>query len=401
MEYTHLYIPKHFDYHFTSGAECCISKIKFLKCNAKVNDNILSILTKSCKLIKELELTTYEYNYNCGIAKLIENQNRLFSINFLNDFFNDKSSRKVIENSLVKHSNTIQYFSMCEQLETKVFTSFVNLKMLELKGNRTDSELKWNNIRDLSLLYLQTLKVRNIPINCLTNLIISSGRQLTKICYHYKDVFSNKLLIRAIYQNCPNLIYLELLYRNKIILDLEKLLINCRYLKRIDFNIYHYKELRGYLYVRWHQLFCTLAVSSPPSLFEFVFKYTDENPEFICLKYLFDSWKGRHPISLKFKKERDYYYDSNQYVSLIEFIESYKEKGIIEKFVHYHDDEDLNLLEIHKAKRVVNNPETVETKTTSIWNKFKEEFNKYLGYSPGNKYPTPPREYIVKEERKK
>ncbi|PKC14273.1 hypothetical protein RhiirA5_350539, partial [Rhizophagus irregularis] len=54
--------------------------------------------------------------------------------------------------------------------------------MLELKGNRTDSELKWNNIRDLSLLYLQTLKVRNIPINCLTNLIISSGRQLTKIC---------------------------------------------------------------------------------------------------------------------------------------------------------------------------------------------------------------------------
>ncbi|PKK74797.1 hypothetical protein RhiirC2_846555 [Rhizophagus irregularis] len=386
MDYTHLYIPKKFDYHFNPGAESCISEIKFLKCNDRINDNILSILTKTCKSIKELELTLYEYNYNCGIAKLIENQNRLSSISFLNDFIGDNPSRMTIENSLIKHADTIQYFGIREQLETKVFTSFVNLKMLELMGKRTDGESKWNNIKDLSLLSLQSLKASNIPINCLANLILSSGKQLTKICYYnyYNDVVSNKILIQAIYHNCPNLIYLELLYRNENILDLEKLLINCQYLKRIDFNIYYYKEslfhVSFYSYVKWDNLFNILAKSSPSSLFEFVFKYTDENPELESLKLFFDNWESRFPISLKFKKERDYYYESG-YDDLVDLIEIYKEKGVIKNFVHYHYDEDSDLLEIYKTKRVINNPESViknsEIKSTSIWNRFKKKFNKY------------------------
>ncbi|CAB4492720.1 unnamed protein product [Rhizophagus irregularis] len=135
--------------------------------------------------------------------------------------------------------------------------------MLELMGKRTDGESKWNNIKDLSLLSLQSLKASNIPINCLANLILSSGR---------------------------------------------------------------------------------------------------------------------FPISLKFKKERDYYYESG-YDDLVDLIEIYKEKGVIKNFVHYHYDEDSDLLEIYKTKRVINNPESViknsEIKSTSIWNRFKKKFNKY------------------------
>ncbi|CAB5375840.1 unnamed protein product [Rhizophagus irregularis] len=198
MDYTHLYIPKKFDYHFNPGAESCISEIKFLKCNDRINDNILSILTK-----------TY-------------------------------------------------------------------------------------------------------------------------------------------------------------------------------FNIYYYKEslfhVSFYSYVKWDNLFNILAKSSPSSLFEFVFKYTDENPELESLKLFFDNWESRFPISLKFKKERDYYYESG-YDDLVDLIEIYKEKGVIKNFVHYHYDEDSDLLEIYKTKRVINNPESViknsEIKSTSIWNRFKKKFNKY------------------------
>jgi hypothetical protein len=377
MEYTHLYISQHFDYHFVPGAELCFSKIESLKCNDRINDKFLSLLTKVCKSIKELKLFTYEYDYNYGIAKLIENQKNLFSISFLNDFSNDNSSRKIIGNSLVKHANTIQYFSIREQFVKKVLMSFVNLKILELIGNRFDKESKWDNIKDLFLPSLQNLNASNIPINCLVNLIESSGRQLTKIYYYNycNNAFYNKTLIQAIYHNCPNLIYLELLYKYENILELEKLLINCQCLKRLDF---YYDYLPSFCqvkvsnYIEWDNLFNVLANSSPPGLSEFVFKKTDDKPELESLKLFFDNWEGRQPITLKFDSHGSYRRRITD--ELIDLIERYKEKGVVKKYVCYYISEDNDLIESYKERKVVKTPKT-RTKTTSIWSRFKMIFN--------------------------
>ncbi|CAG8582232.1 14951_t:CDS:2 [Rhizophagus irregularis] len=351
-EYTHLYMPNYRDYHLFPGAEQCFSEIKFLRCIGKVKDNTLSMLTRTCKSIKELKFYTYGNDYNCGIAKLIENQKGLFSVNFLNDFYDGGSSRKIIENSLIKHADTIQYFSICEQPETKVLTSLVNLRILELISANPYIELRWDNIKDLTLPSLHTLIASSIPINCLINLIERSGRKLTKIYYHHnRSVIDNKEIIQAIYQNCPNLIS--------------------------SFP--------------WDNLFNILAKSSPPSLFEFVFKFTNDNPKLESLKLFFDNWEGRHPISLKFKKE-SYHYDESGYDGLIDLIEKYKKKGVVKKFIHYDYDEDLDFLEIYKAKKAINNPESVgnipenvvnnpenivknsESKATSILSRFKKIF---------------------------
>ncbi|PKC01045.1 hypothetical protein RhiirA5_427320 [Rhizophagus irregularis] len=177
------------------------------------NDKFLLILKKVCKSIKELKLNIYGPDYNDGIVKLIENQKNLFNISFLDI---DKSSYKIIENLLIKYVNIIQYISTCERFKSKVFMSFVNLKILELKGNNTNK--KWYNIRNFIFTFFTNFK-------------------LTEISYYNSDndantAVYNGILIRAVYHNCPNIIYLELLYKNENILDLEKLLNNCQYLKR-------------------------------------------------------------------------------------------------------------------------------------------------------------------------
>ncbi|PKC01066.1 hypothetical protein RhiirA5_427294 [Rhizophagus irregularis] len=350
-DYTHLYMPNNHDYHLIPGVEQCFSEIEFLKCNGKVNDNTLSILTKTCKSIKELKIYSYENDYNYQIAKLIENQKELFSISFLN---NGRSSRKIIENSLIKHADTIQYFSTWEQPKTKVLTSFVNLKILKLINASPFVKLEWDNIKDLTLPSLHTLIACDIPINYLINLIESSGRNLIKIYYHHNHdavtVIDDKKFIQAIYQNCPDLMYLEFLYKNKNNIDFEKLLINCQHLKRLDFCIYFYYNVDHKRY-SWDNLFNILAKSSPPSLFEFAFKYTNDNPKLESLRLFFDNWEGRHPISLKFKKERYHHYDESGYDELIDLIERYKKKGVVKKFIYYYDDEDSDLLEIYKAKK--------------------------------------------------
>ncbi|RGB34612.1 hypothetical protein C1646_760320 [Rhizophagus diaphanus] len=160
IEYTHLYISQNFDYNFIPGAEVCFSRIEFLKFNNRGNDKFLSILKKVCKSIKELKLNIYGPDYNDGIVKLV-------NISFLDI---DKSSCKIIVNSLIKYANIIQYIKVWE---------------------KTYRNSYYNSDND-------------------TNTTVYNG-----------------ILIRAIYHNCPNIMYLELLYKNENILDLEILLISC------------------------------------------------------------------------------------------------------------------------------------------------------------------------------
>jgi hypothetical protein len=366
-EYTHLYMPEYYDYHLIPGVERCFSKIKFLRCDARVNDNNLTILTKVCESIKELELFIYKYGNNYGISKLIEIQESLFSISFLNRYSpNDRLFRKTLEDSLVKHANAIQYFNVCGQLETEIFASFVNLKTLALIGDWRDS-YRWNYIENLSLPSLQILYASTINTESLTNLIKNSGGKLTEISISYSVVFpdvdSIKEIIQAIYQNCPNLTYLEFFYKNDNILDLEKLLIKCQYLKVLE--IYYNDEDEP---MDWDNLFNILATSSPLSLFEFIFVYPLNKPELESLKSFFDNWEGRNPMTLIINIKGSF----TQKKQLTDLIERYKAKRVIKEFVYYSfEDEEDDLIE-SKAKEVVKG---LKIKAASIFNEFKKIFN--------------------------
>jgi hypothetical protein len=333
---THLRVPYQFDYpiHLIPGANICFSNLEFLSCNTSINNNVLVGLTLICKSIKELELIVEKRNNNYRIIELIEGIERLLNIRILTTSYskNDESFCKILENSLIKHSNSIRHFKITKQPNTKIISSFVNLNRLELKVIGVTNMMTWNYLENLSLPFLQILKARRVPIKVLTNLIENTKGSLIKIKIYWTPNIDidNKRIIQAIYQNCPKLKYLKLLIRNSNILELENLLINCKYLNGLYIIIDNSPYWGGDLF-NWDKLFEVLTRSSPTDLFKFKFHF-DEAPKLESLKLFLDNWKNRHFMLLKTIQENCYmYFDWSKYWVLIE---EYKSLGIIKKYTH-------------------------------------------------------------------
>jgi hypothetical protein len=318
-KFTHLYIPYKFDFqiHLVSGAKYSLSGIEFLSCSTRMYDDILSGLTGICTSIRELELTIKGKNSNHGIVKLIEAQKKLLKFRLLDNYrqYRDEPFRKALENSLIKHANILQYFKITKQPTTRILSSFINLKILELYNNNHGT---CNCLENVTLPYLEILRVKYVPIKYLISLIENTSGHLTEInIFSYMDhnEINNKSIIRAIYQNCPKLNYLKLMFKNNNILELENLLTNCQYLKGL-FIMNSTAEVFD-----WDKLFEILTRSSPTCLFKFKFySYSTINLE--SLKLLFDNWKDRHPMSLQLSKM----------VDEKELIEKYKAERIIKKY---------------------------------------------------------------------
>ncbi|RIA92238.1 hypothetical protein C1645_820923 [Glomus cerebriforme] len=322
-KFTHLYMPNKFDHqiHLISGAKHCFADIEFFSCNTSINDNVLTGLLEICNSIKELELFIEVTDNNYEIVKLIKAQKKLSKIHFLTNYSispkSDESFCIILENSLIKHANTIRYFKITKPPITSMLSSFVNLITLELDddyGNFRD--ITW--LENLSLPFLQILRASRVQIKALTSLIGNTNGSLIeiKIDYVSHDEINNKKLIQVIYQNCPNLEYLKLVFRNSNILELENLLIKCQHLNELFFII------SDLLTFNWETLFIILTKSSPISLFKFEFDFF-ELPKLNSLKLFFDNWKGRHPMLLQFCRINK---------ELSDLIEIYKSEGIVKQY---------------------------------------------------------------------
>ena len=237
---------------------------------------------------------------------------------------------------MIKHANTIQYVKINQQPVTKVFSSFVNIRGLELESSIGNA---WVCLKDLSLPFLQILRTKAVPVNMLTGLIERSGGYLTEVnlSHTYHEEVDNKRIIQAIYQKCPNLKYLKLLFRKSSLLELENLLINCQNLNGLFIVV-------GEM-IDWDDLFKVLAKSSPTSLFKFKFWFYFPI-KLESLKLFFDSWKDRHPMLLQTipfnNVNMEIYFD---------LVVKYKTKGVVEK---YDNDHMRNFEDFEWVKKKIN-----------------------------------------------
>jgi hypothetical protein len=336
-KFTHLYIPKQFHYQINlfPGFQKCFSEITFLSCNMNIDDNVLDGLTKICKSIKELELYIDADNNNHDIIKLIDIPANLINVRFLTNNLNvgnrfivtdqlnndNESFYKILENSLMKHSNTIRYLKITKQPTLNILSSFTYLIRMELDCRRC---YEWGCLENLFLPFLQILKARYVPIKPLTNLIENTSGSLIKIKIDYTthSVEDNKRIIQVIYHKCPNLKYFNLVIKNKNITELENLLINCQYL--INLNI-----LNNDIVFDWNKLFEILTKFSPNNLFKFKFFNSYISPNLDSLRIFLDNWKGRNSLLLKFNKTKNM-------VNYSDLIEKYKAEGVINKFEYYY-----------------------------------------------------------------
>ncbi|GES74598.1 hypothetical protein GLOIN_2v1881647 [Rhizophagus clarus] len=137
-----------------------------------------------------------------------------------------------------------------------------------------------------------------VSIPVLTSLIENTKGYLRDINIQFinHSEINNKRIIQAIYQNCPNLLYLKILYRNSST-ELENLLINCQRLIGLFFII---SDL--FVSFNWKDLFEVLTRLSPTSLFKFSFSNCYREISLEALKFFFDNWKEKYKAKGIIKK---------------------------------------------------------------------------------------------------
>jgi hypothetical protein len=330
--FIHLFIPYNFDYqlHLIPGAEYCFSELEFLSYDDNISQNILVGLAGICKFIKKIQLHIINdvYTDNCGIFKLIEMQQNLNDFRLFNiSNFRNESFYKSLEESLIKHVNTIQHLGIIWNPTTRFLSHFVNLLSLEIKKPNYFNWNLWNDpnyLKNLSLPVLKILKVHSTPLNVTINLIKSTTENLSEIIIYF--VVGNhydgyKILIQAIYQNCPNIKYLKLsLNGNLLISEFENLLIHCQFLKGLIIINTPNNQFN------WDELFQILTKSSPSSLYKF--KFDSKKFKLEDIKSFFNNWKNRKPMLLKI----NHYIVSEPEQQLVSLIEQYKAKETVKKY---------------------------------------------------------------------
>ncbi|PKC09466.1 hypothetical protein RhiirA5_415613 [Rhizophagus irregularis] len=281
-----------------SGFEDCFSKLEYFYCNNKTSSKILEGLAQTNKQIRKFEIIIMcddreNSDNSTEVVKLIEAQGNLKEINFIrkNFYMNAKSYCKNLEESLIKHADTVQYLRIDWEPITKFLSYLVNLVSLDLTYICYERD-HYDNLKTISLPLLKFLKAKHIPSNILSSLIESTKGYLVEISILYHYIFDKGRLIRAIYQNCLNLKILKLSMTNENISDFEYLLINCQYLNSL--------EVIGTNYFDWDELFEILTKSSPIGLFKFTFTspISDLKRKMNSIKLFLDNWKDRHSMSL-------------------------------------------------------------------------------------------------------
>uniref|UniRef100_U9SZY3 Uncharacterized protein n=1 Tax=Rhizophagus irregularis (strain DAOM 181602 / DAOM 197198 / MUCL 43194) TaxID=747089 RepID=U9SZY3_RHIID len=177
----HLYIKNRYNNRLNTipGAKYSFSELEFFSSNTNISDNVIIGLPEIFKSIKRLELVIEMKNNSYEFVKLIDNIDKLYHIRLYSKHYaeyDNDSFRKALENSLIKHANTIQYFKTTRPPVTNILSSFVNLKILKVKGFSND--LSWDCLETLSLSFLQVLKTDCIPIEKVSALIENTGESL-------------------------------------------------------------------------------------------------------------------------------------------------------------------------------------------------------------------------------
>jgi hypothetical protein len=210
---THLYIYDKKIYNqikLIPGAKHCFSKLQFLNCNSNLISKDIADLTEMSELIEELELFISKYNHE--IVKLIKTPKKLLRICLKSEKLYsqiDKTFYTVLESSLMLHSDNIQYYESNIPPVTDILSSFLFLKVLELQNMYYNKRHLWNCLENLSFPLLQILRTKGIPPKFLISIIENTHGDLIEIkideISNINDEFSDKLFIRTVKRNYPNL----------------------------------------------------------------------------------------------------------------------------------------------------------------------------------------------------
>ncbi|PKY49356.1 hypothetical protein RhiirA4_545210 [Rhizophagus irregularis] len=321
-----LSIPESFNYHLFSWNEHCFLELEYFYFDCNINSDILKELSTIITSIKNLELNIKYKNTTdpSRIVKLIEAQKNLKEVSLIHDYYIkiNESYHKILEESLIKCANTVQYLKIDWKPITNFLSYLVNLVSLKLSYFYTN----WNY--SVSLPLLKYLKANGVSSEVLASIIENTKGNLNEIIINYQHHHNDKRLIKAIYQHCPNLNYLKLSLLNKDmdIIEFQNLLINCKFINILD--------IIGIGDFIWNELLIILTKYSPINLLKLkLFCYLPNSNFIRSLKLFLDSRKNKSPIFLQIDSMRLWERQQQPMLQQLEhLLKEYKVKGIIKDF---------------------------------------------------------------------
>jgi hypothetical protein len=344
MKYLDMISLKHQIFYFPEAT--CLASLSELRCDTSIDSSYFFGLARVCRRIQRLIIINKDLKPNHGIAKLIEFQQNLKYFQWKDvieeDYFIESPYEQIFF-ALTKKADIInhliiffQFIDGCDHtFLQKILPKFYKLKTLIIGDFILikEEQLKTSVYHDLEILNIDYIK-----INTATSMVENSGGYIKEILfkyyyyYYYKDNDFDKdslIFIRKIYENCPSIEYLSLLFSpsKEHFAEFEKLLRVCQNLKSlllIISNIYE-KETHEKIMENGEELIKILIKSAPTNLREIrffdYFRFSLKN-----LELFLESRKGRPALSII---TSDPIYKGEDYMKLIN---KYKNDGVIKDF---------------------------------------------------------------------
>ncbi|UZO00024.1 uncharacterized protein OCT59_001278 [Rhizophagus irregularis] len=227
-----------------------------LTCDTSTNPSYFCGLAYNCQNIQRLIIINKTHNVNDGVVELIKVQKILRYFKWTDDFktehniTNDPYTKIIL--ALEKKSDMINhlilYFQLLyheEHMLFRILPKFHKLKTLILNKYCSKNETL------LPIYYnLEILHIDYINMNAVINIITNSGGYIKEILpnynsyydddYHYENYTKDTLLlISSIYENCPIIEVLMLVFPSSLehFVEFEILLRNCQNLKKLNLII--------------------------------------------------------------------------------------------------------------------------------------------------------------------
>ncbi|CAG8603948.1 9880_t:CDS:2 [Funneliformis mosseae] len=270
-----LILPNYSICHIKDSSTCLRTLVK-LTCSTFIPDNYFLDLSEICHHLREIKI--YCHQDSKGLAKFIESQDRLKTIELISTKNNDVSC-PLIGEALSTRSQTITCVKIQNDLciSPEFLNSLNNCKEFII-DMQSESDFDLGQLELIHFPLLETLhshiyqRSESLALNSLSNFISSSNATLLKgIDIHF---ISNDLLTESIKKylgtitrSCSLLEYVVIWVRRDVLSDLESFLKRCDHLKEIEFVAV---ELNGALDAK--SIFDILMKNNLPTLSKIVFK---------------------------------------------------------------------------------------------------------------------------------
>ncbi|GES83760.1 hypothetical protein GLOIN_2v1764020 [Rhizophagus clarus] len=352
LKYFDMRSIKHQIFYFPE-AKIRLEQLCELNCDTFIDSSYFYGLSRFCQYIQKFIIVNINPKPNNGIVKLIEVQKNLKHFEWKDEFYDEYLTEDPYKNiflALEKKANSLNHLSIYFQLSDGIEnTSFQKIlpKLYKLKVLIFGDYHYFTNeqLEQLKKQVYHDLEILNIECNTLDvifSIIENSGSRLKKILFRpydnidlefvdYYDFDVNSLnFIRKVYENCPSIEYLTLLFSSskENLIEFEKLLKICQNLKSlllVMFIRYEDDNVENFLNYG-EELLKILIRSAPTNLKEIRFcsrfKFSLEN-----LELFLEKWRGRCALSL-FTND-SIYQIREDYRKLIN---KYKDDGVIKDF---------------------------------------------------------------------